>query len=96
MSQSEDKSNAPITPRPQRKSLGFLGAVGLVLMNFGTVSATMKTVQHLKQQPPEPLGFDLTLRYGDGGFIAYGVAAAVLGFVLIGMEYREYRRGKAK
>ena len=48
----------------------------------------MKTMNHLKQQPPEPLGFDLTLKYGDGGFIAYGVAAAVLGFILMWIDYR--------
>jgi hypothetical protein len=92
MSDSEDKSKGQ-TAAPQRKKLGFLGIVGLVFLNFGFVFATMKTVQHLKQQPPEPLLFDLTLRRGDGGFIVYGVAAAVLGSVLIGMEYR---RSKGK
>ena len=64
----------------------------MLLMNFGVIFTTMKTMNHLKQQPPEPLGFDLTLRYGDGGFIAYGVAAAVLGFILIWMEPR-HRKG---
>lgn len=62
-------------------------------MNLGIVVATMKTVQHLKQQPLEPLGFDLSLRYGDGGFIAYGVAAALLGLSLMWMDYRRRHAG---
>lgn len=65
----------------------------MFLLNLGVVFTTMKTMNHLKQQPPEPLGFDLTLRYGDGGFIAYGVTAAVLGFLLICIEPR-HRKGK--
>ncbi len=62
-------------------------------MNLGIVFTTMTTVSHLKQQPREPLGFDLALRYGDGGFIAYGVAAAVLGFVLMWIDYRRRDSG---
>jgi hypothetical protein len=91
MSDSKDESKDQQTPPPRRTRLGFLGVVGLVFLNFGFAFATMKTVQHLKQQPPEPLLFDLTLRRGDGGFIACGVATAVLGLVLIGMEYRRWK-----
>ena len=57
-------------------------------MSFGMTFTTMTTMNYLKQQPPEPHGFDLTLRHGDGGFMAYGVTAAVLGFNLIWMEPR--------
>jgi hypothetical protein len=64
----------------------------MLLMNLGIVFTTMKTMNHLKQQPPEPLGLDLTLRYGDGGFIAYGVAVAVLGFILIWIDCRRTKR----
>ena len=93
MSESEIKSSDPNTAGPQRKKFGLLHIVGLLLMNLGVVFTTMKTVNHLKQQPPEPLGFDLTLRYGDGGFIAYGVATAVLGFILMWIAFR---RSKGK
>ena len=88
MSETENKSNGLNTAGPQRKKFGLLHIVGLLLMNLGVVFTTMKTVNHLKQQPPEPLGFDLTLRYGDGGFIAYGVAAAVLGLILMWIAFR--------
>ena len=93
MSESEIKSSDSNTAGPQRKKFGLLHIVGLLLMNLGVVFTTMKTVNHLKQQPPEPLGFDLTLRYGDGGFIAYGVATAVLGFILMWIAFR---RSKGK
>ena len=89
MSESENKSNdhnSAVSPPRQKFRLRLW--IGMLLMNFGIVFTSMKTMNHLKQQPPEPLGFDLTLRYGDGGFIAYGVAAAVLGFVLIVLEAR--------
>lgn len=43
----------------------------------------MFTVKQIKQEPPEPLGFDLTLQWGYGGFIAYGVAATALGLLLL-------------
>lgn len=94
MSESEDKSNdhnSAVPPSRQKFRLRLW--LGMLLMNFGVVFTTMKTMNHLKQQPSEPLGFDLTLRYGDGGFIAYGVTAAVLGFILICIEPR-HRKGK--
>ena len=93
MPESENKSNNQSTVPPQRQKFRYRLCLGMLLMNLGIVFTTMKTMNHLKQQPQEPLGFDLTLRYGDGGFIAYGVAVAVLGFVLIGMDYRR-RKGK--
>jgi hypothetical protein len=51
-------------------------------MIFGVTFTTMKIFNHLEQHR-ENRWFDLTLRYGDGGFIAYGIAAAILGFVLV-------------
>ena len=82
------KPNATNTPR---KKLGPLGWVGFTMMIFGINIATMKTVQHFKQEPREPLGFDLTLRWGDGGFIAYGVLLVVLGSIIMWRDAR--RRG---
>jgi hypothetical protein len=71
------------TPTPQRgKKYRPLVFIGYPLMILGIVTATMNTMNHLKQQPPEPLILDLTLARGYGGFIAYGVAAALLGFTL--------------
>ncbi len=67
----------------KNRKFGLLGWAGRTLMIFGVTFTTMKIFNHLEQQPREPLGFDLTLRYGDGGFIAYGIAAAILGFVLV-------------
>ena len=92
MPESENKSRDHNTAGPQPKKFRLRLWIGMLLMNFGVIFTTMKTMNHLKQQPPEPLGFDLTLRYGDGGFMAYGVAAAVLGFILIWMEPR-HRKG---
>ena len=56
---------------------------GFALMIFGVTFTTMNVMNHLKQQPRQPLLFDLTLRRGDGGFIFYGALAAILGFTLI-------------
>ena len=60
-------------------------------MILGINFATIKTVQHFKQEPMEPLGFDLTLRQGDGGFIAHGVLLAVVGATMI---WRDGARGR--
>jgi hypothetical protein len=68
---------------------GPLFWAGMFLWIFGVTFAAVKTFNHFEQQPREPLGLDLTLRYGDGGFIAYGVAAAILGFVLILINSRK-------
>ena len=92
MPESENKSSDYNTAGPQRKRFRLRLWLGMLLFFFGVIFTTVTTMNHLKQQPPEPLGFDLTLRWGDGGFIAYGVAAAVLGFVLIWMEPR-HRKG---
>jgi hypothetical protein len=92
MTEEENKTvkpNAAITPR---KNPGPLWYVGFPMMMFGFIFATMKTVQHFKQEPPEPLLFDLTLRRGDGGFITYGVLLAVLGAVMV---WRDTRRRRA-
>ena len=89
MSESDDKSNdlnSAVPPSRQKFRLRL--CIGMLLMNLGIVFTSMKTMNHLKQQPPEPLGFDLTLKYGGGGFIAYGVATAVLGFILIWIDCR--------
>ena len=94
MSETEDKSNdhnSAVPPSRQRFRLRLW--IGMFLLNLGTVFTTMKTMNHLKQQPPQPLGFDLTLRHDDGGFIVYGVAVAVLGFILICIEPR-HKNGK--
>ena len=74
------KPNAQLTPR---KKPGPFCYVGFPMMMFGFIFATMKTVQHFKQEPRVPLGFDLTLRSGDGGFIAYGVLLAVVGAIMV-------------
>ena len=83
MAEPETPEGEPNAARPGRKKFGIRYYIGLPLMNLGIVTATMFTMNHLKQQPPEPLGLDLTLRWGYGGFIAYGVAAAILGFLLL-------------
>ena len=72
--------NAANTPRTRPSLLWY---VGFTLMIFGINLATIKTVQHFKQEPREPLGFDLTLRWGDGGFVAYGVLFVVLGVFIM-------------
>lgn len=86
MSESEIQSNDQNAVAPQRGKFGLPHVVGVLLMNLGIVIAAIKSVNHVKQQPPVPLGFDLTLRTGDGGFIAYGVAAAVSGLILIWID----------
>jgi hypothetical protein len=70
---------------------GPLFWAGFSLWIFGVTFTTMKTFNHLEQQPREPLGFDLTLRYGDGGFIAYGIAAAILGFLAMWIARRNVK-----
>ena len=94
MSESENKSNdhnSAVPPSRQKYRLQLL--IGWFLWLFGVVFTTNVTMNHLKQQPRVPLGFDLTLRSGYGGFIAYGVATAVLGFIL---GWMASRRRKAK
>jgi len=83
MAEEQNKTIKPNAANTPRKKLGPLGYVGFPMMMFGFIFATMKTVQHFKQEPRRPLGFDLTLRSGDGGFIAYGVLLAVLGAVMV-------------
>ncbi len=75
-----DKPNAANTPR---KKPGPLWYVGFVVMLLGINLATIKTVQHFKQEPREPLGFDLTLMRKDSGFIAYGVLLAMVGAIMV-------------
>jgi hypothetical protein len=74
------KPNAANTLPHKRGPLSY---VGFTMMILGINVATIKTVQHFKQEPREPLGFDLTLRWGDGGFIAYGVLLTVLGVIMM-------------
>ena len=94
MSESENKSNDHNSAvPPSRQKFRFQLWIGWFLWLFGVVFTTNVTMNHLKQQPREPLGFDLTLRSGDGGFIAYGVAIAVLGFIL---GWMASRRRKAR
>ena len=83
MSEPGNANAAPNAARPQRKKLGLLYWIGMLLLILGSTFAANKTVQHLKQEPREPLGFDLTLQWGDGGFIAYGVATAIIGLILV-------------
>jgi uncharacterized membrane protein len=83
MAEEQNNNVKPNSARTLRKKPGPLGYAGYIMMIFGITLATMKTVQHFKQEPREPLGFDLTLRWGDGGFIAYGVLLAVLGFIMM-------------
>jgi hypothetical protein len=83
MAEEQNKTVKPNAANTPRKKHGPLWYVGFPMMMFGFVFATMKTVQHFKQEPREPLGFDLTLRWGDGGFIAYGVLLAVLGATMM-------------
>jgi hypothetical protein len=83
MSDPANKTSALTPTRPASKKYGPLYFVGLPLMIVGIVYATMSTMNHLKQQPPEPLVVDFTLKRGYGGFIAYGVAAGVSGFALM-------------
>lgn len=92
MNEPGNVTGAPNSAGPGRKHFGIRFYIGLPLMILGIVTSTMFTINHLKQQPPEPLGFDLTLQWGYGGFIAYGVAAALLGFLLM---LSDARRRKA-
>lgn len=79
MTEEQKKNVKPNAANTPRKKPGPLWWVGFTMMLLGINFATIKTVQHFKQEPREPLGFDLTLKRGDGGFIAYGVLLAVLG-----------------
>ena len=83
MTEEHNKTVKPNAANTPRKKPGPLWWVGFAMMIFGINIATIKTVQHFKQEPREPLGFDLTLRWGDGGFIAYGVLLAVLGAIMV-------------
>jgi hypothetical protein len=81
-----EEQNKTVNPNPANSPPGKRGSlwwVGFTVMLLGINFATIKTVQHFKQEPREPLGFDLTLRWGDGGFIAYGVLLAVLGVIMM-------------
>ena len=81
-----EEPNKPVTPNAAntpRWKPGPLWWVGFTVMLLGINFATIKTVQHFKQEPPQPLLFDLTLRRGDGGFIAYGVLLAVVGGIMV-------------
>ena len=83
MAEPAKKTDALDYASPVGKQLGIRYYIGLPIMIFGFVTVVMFTVKHLKEQPREPLGFDLTLRWGYGGFIAYGVAAAIVGFIVM-------------
>ena len=88
MPESETTSSDHNAAGLQRKKFRLRLFIGMLLMNFGLIFTMMMTMNYLKQQPPQPLDFDLTLRRGFGGFIAYGVAAALLGIVLIWIDCR--------
>lgn len=83
MAEPENTTNESNALGSQRKKLGPLWFAGIPLMIFGIVVSVMYTMNHLKQQPPEPIDFDMTLQHGDGGFIVYGVAVAVFGLILM-------------
>ena len=83
MAEEQNKTVKPSAANTPRKKPGPLWYVGFTVMLLGINFATIKTVQHFKQEPREPLGFDLTLRWGDGGFIAYGLLLAVLGAIMM-------------
>ena len=83
MAEEQNKTVKPNAANTSRKKPGPLWYVGFVMMLLGINFATIKTVQHFKQEPREPLGFDLTLRWGDGGFIAYGVLLTVVGAIMV-------------
>jgi hypothetical protein len=83
MTEEQNKTGKPNAATTPRKKPGPLWYLGFPMMILGINVATIKTVQHFKQEPREPFGFDLTLRWGDGGFIAYGVLLAVLGVIMM-------------
>ncbi len=83
MTEEQNKTVKPNAANTPRKKPGPLCYVGFTMMLLGINFATIKTVQHFKQEPRVPLGFDLTLRRGDGGFIAYGVLLAVVGATMV-------------
>ena len=91
MTEEQNKTAKPSAANTPRKKRGPLSYVGFSMWIFGITFATVKTVQHFKQEPREPFGFDLTLRWGDGGFIAYGVLLAVLGVITM---WRDVARRK--
>lgn len=91
MTESGNTPNTRNAVGTRRRQFGPLYFIGLPLMILGIVIASMNTMNHLKQQPPEPLIFDMTLARGFGGFIVYGVAGFVVGFVLMLVGVR---RGK--
>ena len=83
MAEEQNKIVKPNAAKTPRKTPGPLYWVGFVMLLLGVNFATITTVQYFKQKPPRPLVFDLTLRTGDGGFIAYGVLLAVVGAILV-------------
>ena len=83
MAEEQNKSIKPNGANTPRKRPGPLYWVGFVMMLLGINFATINTVQHFQQAPRAPLGFDLTLRRGYGGFIAYGVLLAVVGASMV-------------
>ena len=91
MAEEQNKIVKPNAANTPRKTPGPLYWVGFTVMLLGINFATIKTVQHLKQVPRVPLGFDLTLRRGDGGFIAYGVLLAVVGATMVWRGARRRR-----
>ena len=91
MAEEQNKSVKPNAANTPRKKPGPFWYVGFTMMLLGINFATIKTVQHFKQEPREPLGFDLTLRWGDGGFIAYGVLLAVVGATMVWRGARRRR-----
>jgi hypothetical protein len=83
MAEEQNETFKPNAANMPRWKPGPLNYVGFLMMLLGVNFATIKTVQHFKQEPREPLGLDLTLRSGDGGFIAYGVLLAVSGAIMV-------------
>ena len=83
MAEEQNKTAKPNAANTPSKKPGPLWYVGFTMMLLGINFATIKTVQHFKQEPRVSLGFDLTLSRGDGGFIAYGVLLAVLGAIIV-------------
>jgi hypothetical protein len=58
-------------------------------MAFGIALLLLGLINHLIHQPLAPIDFDITMRHGDGGFIANGTVLAVLGFILKRFSVRQ-------
>jgi hypothetical protein len=67
---------------------------GWALMVFGWTLTIMMVVNHFKEQPRQPLGLDLTLRWGYGGFIFYGVVILIVGLAMVLASHRSSRPGR--